>query len=152
MSEQEDCLSVNASSWSTSETSRLHTPSDMFAELSEGNETVNEIEEIEEWELVDEVGESDSDDNRGDTTSEAPRLVVEEPSLDPPETTNFLDNITITVQQDYLQRSVKATRLTKDLRLRESHSFRPGPSGPSGDREPSSSTITLPDSNILPRG
>ena len=57
MSEQEDCLSVNASSWFTSETSRLHTSSETFAELSEGKETVNEIEEIEEWELVDEVGE-----------------------------------------------------------------------------------------------
>jgi len=50
MSEQEECLSVMASSWSTSDTA---------AELSEGNETVDEIEEIEEWEIVDEVGESE---------------------------------------------------------------------------------------------
>ena len=67
------------------------------------------------------MGDSDS----GDTTSEAPRLVVEEPSVDPPEKTAFLDNGPFTVEQDSLQRSVKATRLTKDLRLREPHSPRP---------------------------
>ena len=65
------------------------------------------------------MGDSDS----GDTTSEAPRLVVEEPSVDPPEKTAF--NGPFTVEQDSLQRSVKATRLTRDLRLREPHSPRP---------------------------
>jgi hypothetical protein len=49
------------------------------------------------------MGDSDS----GDTTSEAPRLVVEEPSVDPPEKTAFLDNEPFTVEQDSLQRSVK---------------------------------------------
>lgn len=67
------------------------------------------------------MGDSDS----GDTTSEATRLVVEEQSVDPPEKTAFLDNGPFTVEQDSLQRSVKATRLTRDLRLREPHSPRP---------------------------
>jgi len=91
-----------------------------------------------------------SGDNRGDTTYEAPRRVVEEPSVEPPEKTAFLDNVTVTVEQDSLQRSVKATRLTGDLRLREPHYPRPVPSGV---REPSNRivTITLPDSNLLPR-
>ena len=85
--------------------------------------------------------------NRGDTTSEAPRLVAG----DPPEKTCFLDNVTVTVEQDSLQRYAKDTRLTRDLRLREPHSARPGQSG---DRDPSNRivTITLLYSNLLPRG
>lgn len=158
--QEEDCLSVYAASWSSSNTNAVK---------SDGYDTMDEMEEITEWEVIDEVGESSEEE----APTEAQRLIVErspereveseasdQKDDDKVETENVehLDNVTVTIDNDTYLRSVKATRLTKDLRLNQVRpSVKPGPSGPSGDREDQQSVVPviriIPDlQNRLPKG
>jgi hypothetical protein len=150
MSEREvEILSVVTSTWSD----------DTDAEKSNGYETVDEIEDMEEeWEVIDEIGDSD------DPSFEASRLTVVEEgsvqdnleqSIGQPSSVEHLDGLTVTVGSDSLIRTVKASRLTSDLRLK---SRAKAPAGPTGDREePTDQTrfhihVLVPTDNKLPKG
>jgi len=105
-----------------------------------------------------------------DPSFEAPRLIVEEEGLEPEigelgdqirsvqsidqqPSVEHLDGLTVTVGPNSLIRTVKASRLTSDLRLKSRSKTQ---AGPSGDREePADQTMFLvhiPTDNKLPRG
>jgi hypothetical protein len=153
---EEDMLSVVASTWSEGDN----------AEKTDACETVDEMEDMEgDWEVIDEVGDSDGP-SQDDPSFEASRLVeeegleqeigeigdqsVNEQSID--QQIENLDGLTVTVGPHSLIRTVKASRLTSDLRLK---SRSKAPAGPGGDREEQADHtifhVLVPTDSILPR-
>lgn len=98
MSDEEDILSVIAFSWSEDDTR---------AEKSELGETADEISDIEDfmegedWLVVDEVGESESETHEKDDDESA----------------SHFDGFEVTVNKDEWTRTVKVARLKSDIRL-----------------------------------
>ncbi|CAC5409274.1 tatD [Mytilus coruscus] len=160
---RKNCLeiaSLVASTWSDEESERAEIVGE-----EDGYVTVDEVQEIEDelWEVVDEY--NDEDENKTEetgtvyidnssydkTTEDKSKSLVEASRL----TKEHLDNISVTVDQERNQRTVEATRLTRDLRIYSQH-FPPKKveNIPSGDKEfqQPECIIILPPQNILPRG
>ena len=154
---EEDILSVVASSWT-----------DVYnAEKTDGCETVDEMEG--DWEVIYEVGDSD-EPPQDEPSFEASRLITEgeglepeigelgdqsrsEQSIDQQRPVEHLDGLTVTVGPNSLIRTVKASRLTSDLRLKSRYKT---PAGTSGDKEEPTNQamfhVLVPTDNKLPRG